>query len=201
MNEVLINSMIDKVDAHEKKITELKEKTEHLPDYTELLNQAKTVVEEIKKDVKKIDFPQKEIQQLSASLGTTNSLLKQSLKQEVIHHHHVPKVTWIAVGLFLALCFVLTGWYKTAGKLEMYKANDTKYRYLKLESNAALNKLLDVTDSLYMANAKMREVVIAREEENQRQFEMIQRALQLEKEAKELKQQANEKKNKTKMLE
>jgi hypothetical protein len=196
MNEVLINSMIDKVDAHEKKISELKEKADNLPDYTELLSQVKGAIESIQTNVQKVDFPQKEIQQLTASLVITSSLLKQPVKQEVIHHHHVPKVIWIAAGLFLVLCFVLTGWYKTAGKLEMYKANDTRYRYLKLESDTALNKWLRFTDSLYLASTKMREVVIAREEENQRQLEMLQRALQLEDEAKKLKQQANEKKDK-----
>ncbi len=75
----------------------------------------------------------------------------------------------------------------------MYKANDTKYRYLKLEADPGLNKWLSIIDSLYIVNPKMREAVIAKEEQNQRNFEMMQQALQMEKEAKELKQKVYQK--------
>lgn len=110
------------------------------------------------------------------------------MKQEMIHHHHITKAIWIAAALFLIVCLLSTALYITTDKLKLYKANDSKYRYLKLEANPGLYKWLGIIDSLYIVNPKMRDAVIAKEEQNQRNFEMMQQALQMEKEAKELKQ-------------
>jgi hypothetical protein len=73
----------------------------------------------------------------------------------------------------------------------MYKASDTKYRYVKLNAPPSLKKWLGEIDKLYFVDRNMRNTVIAREEENQRNFEMMQRSAELEKEAKELKQKVN----------
>jgi len=108
-----------------------------------------------------------------------------------VHHHHATKTIWIAAALFLIVCLEAAALYETINKLNAYKANDTKYRYLKLQDNTALNKLLTFTDSLYQINGTMRDSVIRREEQNQRNLEILRRAIQLEKEAKELKKKAN----------
>jgi len=115
------------------------------------------------------------------------------VKQEIIHHYHITKAIWIAAALFLIVCILSTALYITADKLKLYKANDTKYRYLKLEANPGFNKWLGIIDSLYIVNPKMRDAVIAKEEQNQRNFEMMQQALNMEKEAKELKQKVYQK--------
>jgi hypothetical protein len=198
MNEVLIGSLIDKVDAQERKIgiqenqiNELKEKVTLIPDNAEAVSQFETALEGLRQDIKLMSFPEKEMRQLSASLETTMMLLKQPVKKEIMHYHHATKTIWIAAALFLVVCLVSTGWYNTYNKLELYKGNDTKYRYLKLEAPAGLYKWLINIDSLYIADTKMRNTVIASEEQNQRNFEMVQRSAELEKEAKELKQKVS----------
>jgi len=198
MNEVLIGSLIDKVDSQERKIgvqenqiNELREKANHIPDNPEAVGQFKTVVEGLRTDIKKLSFPEKEMRQLSASLETTMLILKQPVKKEIIHHHHATKTIWIAAALFFIVCLISTGWYNTNKNLEMYKANDTKYRYLKLYGWPSLNRWLGQVDSSYILDENMRNAVIAREQENQRKFEMWQKSLELEKEAKELKQKVN----------
>ncbi|MEJ7677944.1 MAG: hypothetical protein WKG06_08790 [Segetibacter sp.] len=60
------------------------------------------------------------------------------------------KTIWIAAALFLLVCLVSTGWYNTYNNLEMYKASDTKYRYVKLEAPAGLKKWLGEVDKLYL---------------------------------------------------
>lgn len=193
MNEVLFHTMIDKVDAHERKIEQLQEKIEQLPDYTETLRSIKSREDEILVGIQKIFFPEKEMRELSATMVTGVALMRQPVKQEIIHHHHVTKAIWIAAALFLIVCLLSTALYVTADKLKLYKANDTKYRYLKLEANPGLNKWLGLIDSLYIVNPKMKDAVIAKEEQNQRNFEIMQQALQMEKEAKELKQKVHRK--------
>lgn len=85
----------------------------------------------------------------------------------------------------------LKWWYQTINKLDLYKASDTKYRYLKLNANESLSKQLRIIDTWERQDPEMRDRVIATEEENQRKLEMLQRAMEMEKEAKELKQKVN----------
>ncbi len=66
MNEVLIGSLIDKVDAQERKIgiqenriNELREKASQIPDDTEAVSQFKTALELLRTDIKKHAFPKK----------------------------------------------------------------------------------------------------------------------------------------------
>ncbi len=91
----------------------------------------------------------------------------------------------------LIVCLVSTGWYQTINKLDLYKASDTKYRYLKLNANESLSKQLRSIDGWERQDPEMLDRVIATEEENQRKLEMLQRAIEMEKEANELKQKVN----------
>ncbi|MEO5683201.1 MAG: hypothetical protein ABIQ88_11210 [Chitinophagaceae bacterium] len=74
---------------------------------------------------------------------------------------------WKLGGFFLILCLICTGWYNTADKLDNYIANDTKWRYLKLDTvrKSFLIYLLSI-DSFYNSNADLRKTVLAQEEQN-----------------------------------
>jgi hypothetical protein len=68
MNEVLIGSLIDKVDAQERKIEEqenkilqIEEKADHASDYTQTLSQIKIGVERLHMSLQKTSFPEREI--------------------------------------------------------------------------------------------------------------------------------------------
>ncbi len=54
MNKILFHTMIDKVDAHERKIEEIQEKVELIPNYTETLNLIKSRGDEKLSRVQKI---------------------------------------------------------------------------------------------------------------------------------------------------
>lgn len=77
--------------------------------------------------------------------------------------------------------------------MDLYKGSDTKYRYLKLKADTGLIMLLSFIDSVYVANPNMREFVIAKEEQKQRDFEINQRVLQMENEVRELKRKVHKK--------
>jgi hypothetical protein len=59
MSEELIHSVIDQVDAHEKKISELNKKTAQIPEYTERLKEFDNSVNILRSDVKKITISRK----------------------------------------------------------------------------------------------------------------------------------------------
>ena len=112
------------------------------------------------------------------------------MKQKVVHHHHIPKLIWIAASLFLLLFFACSGWYNVTSRLNAYVANDTKYRYLKLNNNRNLQVLLNITDSLYLSEYNMRDSVIETEEKNEQKLKLLQEATEKQKEADELRKKA-----------
>ncbi len=199
MNEILLGTVIDKVDAYEKKLdsqekqmNELKEKVNHMGNNSEILSVIKNGMEELRTAIQKQSFPEKELRQLHTDIITNTELLKQPVKKEIIYDYHSRKAIWIAAALFLILCLMSEGWIMTEGKQNMYKANDTKYRYLKLQDNETLNTWLSLTNSVFLMDENIRNTVIAQEEQNRKNFEIMQKALKMEKEAKELKQGVSE---------
>ena len=194
MSELLLNTIIDKLSMQSMDIDAIKEKIETLPGNLDVLKDLRTQLSSVENTIQKISFPEKEIRQLSIDLNRATSILHQPLKNEVVNHHHVPKLVWITAGLFLILCLVCSGWYLTNSKLENYIASDTKYRYLKLDTDNVLQKLLLITDSLYFQNPKMRDDVIEIEEDNNERTELQQEAEEKQKEADALKVKASHRK-------
>ena len=121
------------------------------------------------------------------------SLLKLG-PQKVQHHHHVPKVIWISTGLFVGFAMVCSGWYMTYKKLDQFIMNDTKYRYLKLDTGqTSLMMILDRVDNVYDSSIDMRKDVLNKEKSNQINFERLQKAERLKAEANDLEKSVNTK--------
>jgi threonyl-tRNA synthetase len=176
-----------KIDLADKKIASLEEKIKNIPDNTVLIQELVSTVETLKDEFKNNQFPVEKVQDLSAKLDKSISLLKQPVKKEILHHHHVPKIILISSVLFIALALVCSGWYLTAGKLDSYIANDTKYRQLRLDTSLkSLQHYLDLVDSLYDARPDMRKIVLETEEKNRENFERLEKAARLKVEAKDL---------------
>ncbi len=180
-----------KVETMDKKIAALEEKSKHISPDTEVIQKLIGTVEELRRDIKDSRFPEEKIQNLSSRLDAHINIINRSLSTKVLHHHHVPKITWITAGLFIALCVTGSGWYMTNIKLNSYIANDTKYRQLRLDtSQLHLQVYLDRVDSLYNVNPDMRRHVLQVEEEYRLNFERLQRAERLRNEAKDLERKA-----------
>lgn len=185
-----MKSVIEKVEAQENKIGEIEAAIKNIPDNTVGIADVKNAVKSIKEIAESISFPIQEMRELSKAIIEVRDRLNRPVTSTVQHHHYIPKIIWLCIVLFVSLAVVCTGWYMTANTLAEYKANDTKYRYLKLNSNKSLLDLLYRTDSLFRTDAGLRDSVIQKEEENQRIFEMLQKANNMEREAEELKRKA-----------
>ncbi|MEP6728126.1 MAG: hypothetical protein ABJC98_20040, partial [Bacteroidota bacterium] len=145
-------------------------------------------MEKIAIKVQNTSLPNSELREVLEQMEKNILLFQNPIPQKMIHHHHVPKIIWIAAGLFLVVALVAAGWYMTAGKLDGYIASDTKYRYLKLDTgNIYLQKLLYRVDSLSRNTPSMRDAVINKEEENRNNLELLQKASQMNAEAENLK--------------
>ncbi|MCW3090485.1 MAG: hypothetical protein JWP81_1554 [Ferruginibacter sp.] len=184
-----------KVETQDKKIAAIEEIVKHISGNTELIQKLLTTVEELHSDVKSNSLQPETIQNLSVQLELATTLLKQPILNKVLHHHHIPKLTWISAGLFVAFALVCSGWYLTNSRLNNFISNDTKYRWLRLDtSQRSLQIYLYRVDSLYNILPDMRKNVIETEEEYRLNFERLQKAGRLKAEAKELEKIAPRKK-------
>jgi len=175
-----------KIEQQDKKMAAWEEQLKDLAGNKILLRQLITATESLKEEVIKSQLPFETLQELSKKLNINNILLKLG-PQKVQHHHHVPKVIWIAAGLFLGFAMVCSGWYMTHQKLDQFIMNDTKYRYLKLDTGQrSLRMILDRVDKVYDSSTDMRKDVLDKEEVNRKNFEKLQKAEQLKEEAKAL---------------
>jgi len=103
-----------------------------------------------------IAFPLKEMRELSSHLKKCIRVTAQPVINKVEHHHHVPKIIILSIGLLVGLIISIVGWNFTNNRLEKFIENDTKYRFLKLKKNEFLQQLLYVTDSLYANQSDIR---------------------------------------------
>lgn len=157
----------------------------------ELKNAIATGINKMLDVIQRFSFPDAKFHQLSNKLDKNMELLKNPIPQKIIHQHHVSKITWIAVGLLIALALVSSGWFTTADKLDGYIANDTKYRYLKLDTGQAiLQQQLYRADSMFNVKANLRDSVISTEKEYRSNFELFQKASRMNAEAENLKVKA-----------
>jgi hypothetical protein len=193
MDDILKTTLIDTVDSHTKKIDKIEETVKHISNHSADIQQVKKDLTQLETVVQTINLPIKEMQELSFRLKEAVSLFNQPVTNKVLHHHHVPKIVLIAAGLFLIVCFLSSGWYMTADKLNLYKANDIKYRYLRSCGTKAVQQLLNFADSLYIVTPKLREAVLQREQKIQDSIETIFRANDMEQQATELRKRVKKK--------
>lgn len=198
MNDNLLTTLTEISEDHTKKIEQhadqigaLRETLHQLTDWKATLNQLTLSDGQMNKLLTQLPEQTKQYQRLGGLLQDTMAAL--SRPQEQKHHHHFPKIVWVTAGLFLALCLVVTGWYTTASRLDSFRNNDTKYRYLQLLDNSQLSRLLYITDSMHQAQPSLfRDSVLAAENEKQRRMEMLEEAIRKEVEAQQLRQKAKQ---------
>lgn len=188
MDDILLKSIIEKVEAQGNKIAEVQGTIKDFSGKPQEIEQVKAELKTMKSAVESISFPTKEMRELSKSMIEVRDRLNRPVTNTVQHHHHIPKIIWLCIGLFVSVAVVCTGWYTTANTLSEYKASDTKYRYLKLNSDKSLQQLLYITDSLYRVDKNLRDNVQQREETIREQFELQQRIIEKEREVSRLKE-------------
>jgi len=200
-NAKSVDKLLSTVNELSEKIIPFLERPDSPKSESEVVNKLEDLiekgVEKITTMIKGTSLPGHEMQQLLEKMENTRLILQNPIPQKNIHHHHVPKITWIAAGLLLTVALASAGWYMTGQKLDAYIASDTKYRYLKLDTgNIYLQKLLYRADSLLGKNVSMREAVINMEEEYHHNFELLQKASHMNIEAENLKADAKRLKEK-----
>lgn len=162
----------NKIQKQAEQISTIEKKLETIQGTSSVLLEIKKQLTEIKVAIVAIKFPTKQMEELSGNIATGVALLKQPVENKVIHHHHIPTIILVAAALFIILSLVCCGWYNTAQKLDIHRANDFKYRHLRLENNYTLRRLLIYTDSLYQNHPSFEETVLQREDSVRNMIQM-----------------------------
>jgi hypothetical protein len=180
MSDILLQTLVEKVTAMDKRSQETQELIRKLPDYSQPIEQVKDQVGVLQEMVLAvpgaISIPAKEIKELTKHLQQHTEQLQQPLKQEVrhVHHLHWPVITcFILGGVILTLVvFLNVAW----DKIHEHQAADVKYRDLRLWGTDALQRILDERDSAYVADPEgMEKAVTEEEQRRQAERENIQR--------------------------
>ena len=123
----------------------------------------------------------KEIDAAGLKMG---NLTKRQAKHIHLHYRHL----MVTVSLFLISLLLAYGWINCHSEKKAFEANDIKYRYWKVDSNASLLKLTYYTDSLYdMDKDDFRNQVVYAEQKIAEQAKQCRLAGEKEKEVRELK--------------
>lgn len=171
----------------ENSINELrKQKTMmNLPEQqTRLAATFKTLPDELKKT-------QSGLAETNLQLANLKEQLKRPVKQEVKHQHRLHKGFIIAVILFMITVGQFYYLLELYGWLGDYRANDLKYRMLKLSNSPALMRVLNDNDSIFLSNEdNIEHQVKLKEQEKEAQLEALRIADEKEQESKEWRQKA-----------
>lgn len=98
--------------------------------------------------------------------------------QTVVKHHFYFKTTAVIATSFFMVIIILSLLYLGKRReLNTHQENDIKYRYLKLNANPNLKKVLSLIDSLYLFDPdSMQEKVVWEERQQQEQRELPEKA-------------------------
>ena len=187
MNEILMQTLIEKSEAQQKDIQELKEIIRTSPDHQEDFARLTQKMDEVQKACREIpgliSIPEGPLQQLSGTLIRHGQQLEQPLKKEVRHHHYLDKAL-IATIVLSALMTVLVVLLVNAwSRIAQNKESDIKYRYLQLFGNAPVQKAIHFTDSLYIQDADSIEKSVQQEELHRKEQAEMQEKLREQQQA------------------
>jgi len=173
-----VSGLIEAVEQNSTYIIELTKQVETLREHHGEEDNSLTVdiieqqFEKLTDNLKRQMLPEARLDHLAAAIQTNNELRQQPPAKKVVHQHHAANILWLAAGLFVLLLMACGGWYSTSGKLDQYKANDIKYRYLKQKSNLTTFQFLYRLDSLQQTGYAMQDSVESWEAEEQKAFEL-----------------------------
>ena len=194
MSEILLESIVEKLEGIEVFLKAINTGSPQPVDLTPILS----AISALKKDL--VDLPDKfslhtkKLAELEVNIVSLLQQLKVPLNNTIEHKHHIHKGIRLSAGLFLVLVFLIWGWLNTYSKLEMYEANDIKYRDFKVYGHQTLIKYCAQTDSVYIKDKSgFRNSVEQEEQRLSRQLELNRLAGEKETEAKTLREQAGRK--------
>ena len=149
MNEVLLQTIVEKLEALEIALP----KQSHPAKEGELSNELLTTVNSVQSELIKLNSEVRTNTDCVNNLSNQINILRLNFahpeQNQVKHIHHFHKHIWISLSLFIISLLFAYGWMNCHSEKKQFEANDIKYRFWKANGNASLLKVVYDTDSLY----------------------------------------------------
>lgn len=197
MSEILLQTLVEKFGEYQKQLEGLQKSVEQIPDNSPILEQINHRMDQIEAKVEgipgRISIPEQKLETLEFELMRNTDQLRQPLKQEVLHHHHLSKPVWACLAMG-SIVMVMTAFLTLAwAQARQHRDADIKYRYTKLFAGPGALEYLNYVDSLYLSNPdQMRKKVTQEEDRRQEEFEKQQRLKEKKEEVKELEKETGD---------
>lgn len=152
MSEVLLETIVEKPESLE--IALLKESNASKDNATQqaLLKKVILLKSEFIVHADQLKSNEEKMNGLMKSISALNFKLSSPLENNILHFHHFHKGLLVALAFFVLAGMFLYGWIRCSNVKKQFEANDLKYRYLKMNGNGSLLKIVHATDSLYSSN-------------------------------------------------
>ncbi|QES87362.1 hypothetical protein [Rhizosphaericola mali] len=187
---VLIETVVKKLREQNDLLVRIQEQTSKSDHLQPKLEAIRNELHQIKKGDLFSQILTQEIKAIKAPINGVLRLLDAPIEHTNIHHHHFPKLLWITIALLLLCVCLITSWNHCSNKLDNYKFNDSKYRFLQLQEGKSLQTKLKWVDSLYKVRPNMLDSVNNLEQDRNAKLEMIRQAIEMENKAKEMRKDA-----------
>ena len=159
MNQILVDTLVDKVNNQEirlneqhKAITKIAETVSTMKSESENIQKISAVVYQLEDNLTRLKWPLKEMSNLQSALSQNNELLAHPKKEKVIHVHTGSKLLWSLIAVSVICFLFLFGWINTYNTLDEYSMQNACWRYLKLNMNAKDLQYLQKIERLYQEN-------------------------------------------------
>ncbi len=199
MNELLLNTIIDKLTNIDDKVQQLGVNAPETPDYGGKMQEIGEAVADLKTKVSRIPdmvkFPEVPINRLLETIVENNELMKRPPVQQIRHHHHVTTPI-IASGILFLLLVLSAAWlYNTHSMLDIYRAGDIKYRFVRLQVDKGIRRVTTSIDSMYRLNPQgFQEKVVTAEQDRERLAALMEEVQEKEREADQIRKKVEKSK-------
>jgi len=149
MNEVLLQTIVEKLEALEIALLKQSQPAKEGEPSNELVTEVKFVQTELVKFNSEVRTNTDCVTNLSNQINTLRLNFAHPEQNHVKHIHHFHKHIWISLSLFIVSLLFAYGWMNCNSEKKQFEANDIKYRFWKANGNTNLLKIIYKTDSLY----------------------------------------------------
>lgn len=194
MSEILLESIVEKLEGLEIALLKKDDTKENDPTGILLLKEVKALQAGITKLASSHSETNEKVQNLTSAIAILKASSGIPPQGKASHTHHLHKGIWVAIALSILATSFLYGWIRSSVSKEKYRANDILYRYLKVNGNSESLKGLYHIDSLYKSNSDDFIKHVEQQEENlAEQVRLMKEAGEKKKEGDELKHSLDKK--------
>lgn len=196
MIEVLMETVVAKLESQEKKLNQLQNSLSELSSFRDSVDAIYKALQIANAKINLISNHNKELSDLSFKLQAINENFVRLKERKRSRSHYLHKAILVSGTLFIIITTLAVLLLQERSKVKNLLEVDIKYRYLKVSGNQSVNKLLKQCDSLYIYDPRgMEESIIQKEQGLVEMTESLQQSEQKEIKAKQPKRKVGKKQN------